>query len=76
MRELKFYAYAEDPKGIELCFAVYKRGRFLEISGPNFEQHTCHPATTTRSKILGEITLVYGLSITRTSEPGAAAGEA
>jgi hypothetical protein len=70
MRELKFYAHAPGPNGTELTFSVFKRSSVFEVSGPNFEQHTCHPATSTRSKVLGEIALVFGVSTTRTSEPG------
>ena len=69
MRELNFYAYAPGPDGIDQVFSVYKRGSTFEVCGPNFETHTCHPATTTRSKVLGEIGLVYGISITKTEEP-------
>ena len=72
MRELAFYAHAQHADGDEQTFSVYKRGNRYEIIGPNYEQHVCHPAATTRSKVLGEIGLVFGVSITRISGAGAA----
>jgi hypothetical protein len=76
MRALAFYAHAPGTGTEEHVFSVYKRGRVYEISGPNFEQHACHPATNTRSKVLGELSLVFGVTVTKTSEPGTAASEA
>ena len=76
MRELSFYVHASTSAGEDEIFSVYKTGRGYEVSGPNFERHVCHPATTTKRKVLGEITLVFGASIKSTSEPGSAAGAA
>lgn len=64
-KEHWFTAICKNGDDREERYFVYRKGRSITISSPNFYEHLCHPSVGSEESVLREILLVWQAKVDR-----------